>query len=431
MKNFKLNFHGLAKESTRKHQSALVKDLSQNSLDVICRHNLKSLKVESNFKLSDLVKALRNLPDLKCLNASSTTYIDDVSNADYFVKVQTNLLQLACHVDMIYIFDCSSLRKLKLTFKYSRNYNRMLVDFLFQQNDLQELALDSVNDDIFALDDIFQLKLSLKSLRIYCFERHFQFHDNLSKFLLLQKDSLTSLQLAAFSEPDLGIEFVLKNLKKMKYLELSRYYYRDKISFNNLTPENHTAKNIESLEFNIMNFNLSEAKEFFNLFLNLKNLSLYKDFSDNFELLLHISNTNTKLEILIVNHMTNDFCHIYFPNLKEFCAKNWVVSDGCLRSFINKHSGTLEKLSLRGNDIYTESVAKEIMNCKKLTSLVIVNFSKHLHHLKWIYDISLRALSFTLTIGFYRVIETFKFPDDKAIWDEKFEAWRANDYNKI
>ena len=69
-----------------------------------------------------------------------------------------------------------------------------------------------------------------------------------------------------------------------------------------------------------------------------------------------------------------------------------------------------------------ESAAKEIMKCENLKSLKLSTCENSFHFLKLFRDISSRASPFTLTaeVAFER--EIFKFPDDKAIWDEKIKS---------
>ncbi|KAL7018503.1 hypothetical protein ACKWTF_010780 [Chironomus riparius] len=424
-----------AKEIERKHQSALVKDLSQDSLDDICRHNLKSLKISGTIRESLLVEALNNLPDLKDLDAENVEFVYDKSNTVNFMKVHTNLQQLKCDVGIVHIFGCSALKKLQLMTEEYVNYDKKtLIHFLQQQKELQELILIEINDDIFCSFEILQLKLSLKSLSYSKFEP-ILFYNNLIRFLRLQKDSLTSLELDICTNPKFGIdqlhEFSLKNLKNLRHLQLgfvSGEVHNNMLSFQELTPEKHTAKNIESLDFR-SGYDLNEAKGFFKMLPNIKTLTFEAGnnyiigISNDVELLQYISATHTKLEVLnlsaLMKHAFND---VFFPNLKEFSFINIDnEEDDDIQNFIKYHLRTLEKITLPDARIITETVANEIMKCEKLKSFKLSAHKSSLSFLKLFRNISSKS-PFTFITIMDDIKEIFKFPDDKAIWDEKIES---------
>lgn len=130
-----------AKNIRRKRQSAWIKDLSKDIMDVICMHNLKSLSASfysSEYtKASELIEALNNLPALMYLDVRFLFIADDISKTVDFKKIRINLKELRYFVDVLHSFDCSTLRTLELMSYEAYNY-RVIMDFLSQQKDLKD-----------------------------------------------------------------------------------------------------------------------------------------------------------------------------------------------------------------------------------------------------------------------------------------------------
>lgn len=129
------------KKLFRKHQTIIIRDI-KSSLDVHVRHNLKHLKLtESNrTKLSTLIKALNYLPTLKIFDAEKVGFVDDLSKSINILRtVNIPLEQIVCMAEIIHIFSCATVKKLKLLSKNPIEDNRkfQIYDFLNRQNNLK------------------------------------------------------------------------------------------------------------------------------------------------------------------------------------------------------------------------------------------------------------------------------------------------------
>ena len=233
-----------------------------------------------------------------------------------------------------------------------------------------------------------------------------------------------------FTESEIELEltqkFVLENLSDLKHLNLG-YSHVDfgdayKISFNQLKCATETTKNIESLAFNFSSYDLNEIKRLFEMFPNIKRLIFEpEDNADNndVQLLFHISETNIKLETLNISHLDiEDLRTIYFPNLKEFSVKHW--NEAVLCPFINRHSKTLEKISIYSAEDINPLVAKEILNCDNMKCVELSTSGTNLSFLGAFLETALNVKRLTLRITYDEIErKMFVFPDDKVFWDEE------------
>jgi len=425
MKRFQLNLKNPreAMEMRRKYQSAIIK-CSRSSLDVIHHHKLESLEltVSKKTKLSKLINALNKLTALKVFIGKYTEFIDDLSS-DRLKTVSTNIEHLKCAVEIVHIFACCSLKKLRLHCHNTidENSKKVVIDFLKKQTNLEDLNLFGEDfGGFFALPDFIDLKCSLKKFNYESISSDFPYYEAFIRFLSRHVRTLTSLEVDFFTEPPFGLQMIhkyaLENIVNLKHLKMDYTGDEDETPFNELPTASQITKNLESLLLCRLSMDMNINKSFFDLLPNLKHLHFEgtEDYDDDCELLNYISERCLKLESLKMSGLYYKIPGIiYFPKLKEI---NIEICDDeesfCL--FINRHSQTLERITINGFDDFTRSIAKAILNCPNLNYLQFDLNKLTIGSLMMIHEILSRNKTFTLILP----EENYKFifPDDRAIF---------------
>jgi hypothetical protein len=435
MERFKLDLHihkiskiHEVKDMKRRHQTAIVGRIKDSeSLDAISHYNLKSLDLYccNSIKLSSLINFLNNLPSLRIFNAYDTI-TDDLQGTGLKKKVKNNLIELLCDVKMIHIFDCCTVEKLELYCNtFDDNSKTKAIEFLMQQKNLEDFCLyEKYVPQFFIQPDIFGFKFALKNFDYRNGFEPFPHYESFIKFLNQHKKTLTCLKVWVSTEPQFGIEFIhkfaLQNIVNLKHLKIGYFesefygYIGDKITYNELSEATNITRNLESLEVRARSTDMNENRRFYDMFPNLKCLELDGTFSDDIGLLRCISERCVNVEklILVILKFESQIPGpIYFPKLKEL-SLNGHISDENLSAIINRHSRTLEKIYLEEIDDLTHLTAKEILNCPNLNSLSICFRRPNFSFMGMLDEISSKTKPFTLNV----LENSFKFPDDKAIW---------------
>jgi len=410
----------------RKYQAALVRNL-EDSLDVICRHNLQSLKICISTKISTLIQALNILRSLKNFDAENIRIIDDLPKiSDSAKKVSTKIEQLKCDFQMIKIFNCCTVKELEATCQGDVDDIKLAFDFLLQQTNLEDLSLSGSSfSELFALPDICDLKCSLKKFH-YCSTDPFLHYESFIKFLNQQKESLTILEVDFSTEPQVGIEYIhkfaLENIVNLKHLKLGYIEslvdgsYRTGLAYNELPAATEITKNLESLAFDAQSSDMNENRRFYTMFPNLKCL----DVDVETELVVAISELCVNVEKFKIYTLDKNIGDkVYFPKLKELHLDTFFdVTNLC--DFIRKHSQTLETIQIIGANKLTYLATIEILNCPKLCYLELDFFRiKNISFciIAMLNEISLKTKPFTLLLS--GSSSSFNFPEDKAIWDKE------------
>jgi len=405
----------------RKHQTIVVTDLSPESLDAICQHNLRSLEfkyIEEAVESSMFIKILNKLPNLKSLYAY-------IQITDYNIpddqKVQLDHLEnLYCFVDILQLLDVKSLTKLEIDFDHD---SASCGDFINRQKNLRELIMMGYYcRNFFKNPAIFKLKCRLShfsfssSPKFYC-------HEEFIKFLQLQKDSLQSLVMEGLGEShEIVKKFILGNLTSLKSLKMYFLTWSDFFSEapndegnnNNLEKQRQVmfpvniGLNIENLRCNITN-DVRNNKFIFDTFSNLKCLeinyrSLCKDsLKDD---LLYIGATLQNLETLRIREIGTS--EIHFPQLKHLGVDD-ISNPDIFNEFIRCHSNSLEKVEIKDGEMINQETVTELMNCGNLKHLIVWSEKKRYS----MFDaFSRRVDPFILRLENYRFI----FPDDICHW---------------
>lgn len=417
-------------ESERKHTSIITRDIT-SSLSILIRYKLQFLKLtESNgTKLSTLVKALNCFPTLKIFEANEIYFVDDFSKSTNCMKtVNTELEQLKCVVEIIHIFTCCTVEKLKLSSNNPIDENRqtLVIDFLNRQKNLKELNLhEETLSILFTQPEFLLLKCPLKIFKHHIYpESIFSHYESLIKFLNQHKTTLTSLKLNFYTEPHFGLglihKFALENIINLKHI--SMIYYRISFPglmfFEELPAHSKITNNLESLKLATLSINQNLNKSFIDMLHNIKYLKLKNIEETDKKLLHYISEKCINLESLKIFSICNKFSVIYFPNLKELSIE---ICSEDVEIFIKRHSQTLERIIIQDLDEYfSRFLVKEILNCPNLNYLELNFDQMYLPSLRLISEISLKTKPFTLKIK--NIIpnekQIFHFPDDGAVWDD-------------
>jgi len=432
MKRFQLNLKNPreAMDMQRKYQSAIIA-YSDLSLDVILHQNLESLEltVSRNIELSTLINALNKLTALKVFNAKYITFIDMSEFSDSLKTVSTNIEHLECVVEIVHIFACCSVKKLGLRCDDTINENskKVVIDFLNKQTNLEDLNLcGEAFGGFFALPDFIDLKCSLKKFKHLKGTRNFPYYEAFIRFLSRHVRTLTSLEVNFFTEPPFGLQMIhkyaLESIVNLKHLKMD--YDKDEIPFIELPTASQITKNLESLSLCRLSMDMNINKSIFDLLPNLKHLHFEYTADYDDELLNCISERCPKLESLNMFSLNEEISGIYFPKLKEINIDICHDEESfCL--FFNRHSQTLERITINIFEYFTRSFAKAILSCPNLNYLKLNLLELTIGSLMMIHEILSRNKIFTLILP----EENYKFifPDDNAIfytlfYDKKIEC---------
>ena len=438
-----------AKGLKRKHQTAIVNCSLADSLDVISSHNLQVLflRCSNDTYLSRLVEVLGRLPSLKVLHIDLHSLIDDVTGSGDFNKIQIALKEVCCPVEIMQLFDCSTVKIFIISLSNPLDAKRkeIVIDFLRQQRKLEALGVvgDNLND-FFTIPEILELKCALKRLKIDCERTEFRFlhFDMLIRFLDRHKKTLTSLKLNFCTDPSFGIKiihtFVLENLTNLKLIEFGHILNdgddddnrEHDFPFDELPLATQITKNLNSIDVDLTTSE-NGYKRFFAMFSNLKYLGFNSD-GENYTLfpssLSEINVNLVSLKLWGYGKSSDDRLNaiVYFPNLKELIVDEFSDDDMC--DFINQHSNTLEKITFEPCYCLTYQTTKAILNCVNLKYLEISCYKANACFVNMFNEIALRSRPFELKMSYYPYRKSFIFPEDKAIWNKELGSLQKKIY---
>lgn len=435
MKKFQLNLEesenmiNHAKFLKRKHQTIKLKNLSENSLHVISLHNLNHVQLSCcKVEPDKLTHLLKSLPQLEKFHAKAVDFLDDVESCN---KVEVKLKELRleyCDIDIVDFFDTSSLRIFEVSSLLTEECDNV-IELLKNQKDLQQLGIGGiVAEHVFNSPEICKFQFHLKSLNIDKASMKNDQNEALFKFLLQHKNTLTSLKIL-YPIDNTVYQFILSNLRNLQHLEIpvTTFSQQSPDYFMTLA-KNHT----ESVKFFGIFKNLNNAKLVLNVFNNLQYLDLSQITTNNWfmDLLLQISKTFRNLFSLKIPNLFNQPCHqnINFPKLKEFSVAK-IYDDTVYNPFIRRHSDTLENIFIGWTDdnFIKGLTVEEIMNCFNLKHVTICSYSPLVTKMfnkvstrkqPWILE---SRVKMALDLDYIKLI--FKFPDDKAVWDDRCRVW--------
>jgi hypothetical protein len=294
----------------------------------------------------------------------------------------------------------------------------MMSDFINRHKNLHVLR---IYGDLFKDFEGLICQYQLKTLVV----KNFYNHENLIKFLQLQKDNLQVLEL---SYDNLTIEameqiqkYVLNNLPNLKDLVLDLEFVgysgepAIEMSMNEPHHATYVTKNIERLGFDRYNRSHEENKRFVDMFPNIKHISVESNLDEDLHRLIqYISLTKPALESVNIDlEYYKNQPLIYFPYLKVLIVKQYFDED--LNSFIDRHSTTLEEIEVDCSFGIKKSTIHEINKCENLRKISFHPFEQK--YLIQIIDALSKHLSInkSLEITFYYYPSssvTFKLPED-------------------
>jgi len=427
------NYDGV-KELKRKYQGMIVRNLCPQILEVIRVLDLHKLQIWSTFenqiiKLSDLVKALSTLKNLKIFDAWEENFNDDMKE---FEKVCPNLESLFCNSNIVHIFNCTTLKVLHLKWNHDMTSERksLAYKFLGQQKDLEEFRLYELFEDDF-FSEFVTFNFRLKSFR-YDTSVVMEQHKNLIRFLLSQSDSIKSLEIGIqpgdrkYINEEL-LNFILNNMSNLISLKLE-LTTRDHAEEPELQPETdeemklgitNVTKSIRHLEFMGKHRTFNECKQFVDLFPNLTHLFYSSDYDEDIHPLKHVSKSNANIDSIDLPLNFNKTSS-YFPNLKKLSTWGFDLNKKAFRSFINRHSKTLETIIIRSDIGITKQIADEIMNCENLKFLSMkFCYFKLVKVMNYLFgDDSFKNKPLTFRFDYDFSSQTFNFPEDAIFWNE-------------
>ncbi|XP_070506806.1 uncharacterized protein [Chironomus tepperi] len=450
MKKFQLNLEESnlmiqkAKLLNRKHQIIKVKNLNESTMDVISLHNLQSLQISCcKIESTIFAKVLSQLKLLEIFSAKAVAFIDDFEIDDDFKRVSLKLKELRieyCDIDLVEFFDTDSLEIFEVSSLLTEECDSV-INLLKRQKNLKKFGVGGVIcENFYQSDEIYKFSFRLKSLKIDKASMTNDQNDPLFKFLLLQQDSLTSMKILYPIETVVH-RFILENLVNLTHLEMpvSTLSENHEDILNQLPRNQH----IESIKFFGILRNLNNAKLVMNIFPNIKHLDLSQITTHIWfmDFLHYVSQTFKNLESLKIPNLFNQRLHqgIFFPKLTSFSVAK-IYDETIYNPFIRRHSGTLEDIYIGWTDdnFIKGLTVDEIMNCSKLKRVTISSYSPLVTRMfnkvsaknkQWILESRIKN---NLDLDYIPLI--FKFPDDKAVWDDRCRIWSdelIRDFNTI
>lgn len=411
----------------RKFQAARVDSII--SLDFL--RNIRSLELfRCNADLVELRESLESMKVLVDLSFQTVTLTSTTCSSPVELQL-ANLSLKSSDIRILSIISTSSLKLLLVDPTTNFKDAELLVNLVKRQQTLEELHIGGalfIENFFKAANNNFPFKL--KCLHINSkLVNSCDINEELKDFLCIQLLSLEKLILESHVHASL-IKFVLEHASNLKAVKLpvSDLFTEDPLIWSDVKPF-ASIKHLETFEcFQTIN----QARIFLNLFpalveLNMKNFVTSAELRD---LPAFISDTFSQLQVL---HINNLFCQVdlsqlNFTHLKELHValinqKNVAVA------FIERHSKTLKLISIgwiNDVDCTVEITKSQLNNCKKLQNVAVscnqnvfikifssVSFD-HPWTLKWrqkTYYCSPDVSSF----------EVFHFPDDDALFQEKFK----------
>lgn len=421
-----------AKQLKRKHQTIKIKNLNECTMDVVSMHNIQSLQISCcKIESTKLAKVLSQLPLLNVFNAKAVAFIDDFEIDENFNRANSKLKELRlelCDIDIVEFFDTDSLEIFEISSLLTEECDSV-INLLKRQKNLKKFVVGGVIcENFYQSDEIFKFDFRLKTLKINKASMKNDHNAPLIKFLLLHKNSLTSMKIL-YPIDSVVHKFILENLTNLTHLEipLSTLSQNHENILNQLPRSSHIA----SLKFFGTFSNFNNAKLVMNVFPNIKHLDLSQITTHIWfmDFLHYVSQTFKDLKSLKIPNLFYQRQNqaIYFPELKSFSVVK-IYDESIFNPFIRRHSDTLQDIDIGWTDdnFIKGLTVDEIMNCKNLKHVTISSYSPLVTRMfnkvsskknQWILESRIKN-----NLDHYIPL-IFKFPDDKSVWDSKCRIW--------
>ena len=411
-------------ELRKKPKYVVVLDDCQLSPDVFNHlSNLYSLKIdlsqcEYELELSDLVQVLRLVPNLKILHVCDMNFIGDIKNIEEFEKIKFNLIELDCNSELLHLLECSTLKTLNLRWHCNLPVEKKLkvCEYVSHQKELENLSLNYPND-FFGHFNNLKYEFKLKSFTFFS-NVNFVEHEAFIIFLEPHKHSLQSLKIQMYSYDQSKdavreiLKYVKKNVLNLKELELDTVFEGTTERVQILPKKLDSFDKMERFGYADIFYSLDDNKQLVDMLPKMKHL--YKAIG-----LLDYEATKQKLESLKIFNFDSVITSITFSNLKELSVHTFSLNNDGFRMFIDRHSKSLEKLSIGNDDGISQSIVDAINSLKNLKHLTIdVSKNDFERIMKIFQEISLRSQPLTVTFKDYPTMVRFELPGDKIFWGE-------------
>ena len=208
----------------------------------------------------------------------------------------------------------------------------------------------------------------------------------------------------------------------LKHIKFGQTYNDDDLlfPFDDLSLATQVTKNIESVVVNLPE-NEDDFKRFFALFPNLKHIIVAEEITIY---PAYLTTVNVNLESLNFGSYCDDPASLndssYFPKLKKLSIGELNHNNMC--GFINRHSNTLERITIDDCDDLTYETINAILNCAQLKYLELSFDIITVSSIALLTRIALNGRTFTLKLSNSSFTNTFVFPDDKVVWVEKMKG---------
>ncbi|KAL7051119.1 hypothetical protein ACKWTF_004339 [Chironomus riparius] len=418
-------------ELRKKPKYVVVLDDCQLSPDVF-NHlpNLYSLKIdlsqcEYELELSHLAQVLRLVPNLKILHVCDMNFIEDIKNMADFEKIKFNLIELNCNSELLHLLECLTLKNLNLRWHCNLPIERKLkvCEFVNQQKELENLSLNYPND-FFVHFISLNYEFKLKSFTFYS-NVNFMNYESFILFLEPHKHSLNSLkiQMYSFEQSKDAIRAILKYVKKnvlnLNELELDTVYNGNTERVQILPKKLDSFDKLERFGYADIFYSLEDNKQLVDMLPKMKHLSIKSCFCKAIGLLEYEA-TKQKLESLAIFNFDKVTTSITFSNLKELSVHTFSLNRDGFKMFIDRHSKSLEKLTIGNDDGISPPIVNAISSIENLKHLTIDVSKKDFERIMTTFqDISLRSQPLTVIFKDYPTIVRFELPEDKIFWGDQ------------
>lgn len=415
------------------------RNIKANSLakevdDILQLHELRSFELfECRMNLSTLANALRHMTMLKELTIKGVKILDE-SLADSIEPIQMRQLRSLklkqCKMLILTLISTTSLENVEIQSTELSSYRDDLIDFassndshlvnqfLLPQPSLKHLSLCGdvvlqllLNEDFlerpFNLESLELLKCSIKDLDV-----------ELMNLLHTQNQTLKKLRIESPLMCKVQI-FILQKLPELQEVEISLEH----------------EKNEERLY--IMLKDMPKLKSLSDLSKSAKSITVYPKLSvvfmnlESFSWSDPLNKTSLPLSVLFPELKTLRLDSINvkpctdFDGIRDLCVAK--IDGHFFHEFIEKNAETLERLEIGWIDDDSFSRNDTLNYIKRCTKLKHISFTSGSPFVVRLFKKITRDFAWTLESKFKAGDEVvkvvFRFPDDRAVFEEKCTTW--------
>jgi hypothetical protein len=397
----------------------------EDFFNVINPSIIQTLDLKCNIKSTHLTTFLSNLPALEEL--TMCLIIEEIP--DNLRKIKLNIKKLNISNNLLEVLSHICANELVELFVEARSKKFVdfsnLIEFIGHQKKLEKLSvMHDVAEQFLNYAEVFKFEFRLKSFALCGESIPERFEDQLSRFLLIHRDTLDTVRLdeIQFLWRFNIYELIWNNMPHIKHIDMNI------MDINLLLIEDNDPKwnqhiPIESITFvgDAEKEDLICLKTVLKKFPRTKfiNFSCYFEGYDDTTTYL----INSDMNNLTVLHMPRVFDQkllsnhrFFFPNLREFGMS--LIEDKKMARFFRRHAKTLKIISIECINDGECNVLEEILRIKYIKLSLRMNSlsAMKMYDARMLDPISWSHLSWTLEIKVGTWRYSYKFPDDEVIW---------------